>query len=594
MLSGAALAAPDGADLYKKHCAACHETPQTRAPARDSLAKMEPQAVVASLSSGAMAHQGAALTAADRRTLAEFLSGKSLAAAATSKVEEGSAGLCPPGSPAFRPLSGPSWNGWSVDLVNTRFQPAAMAGLTAAQVPKLKLKWAFGFPGTTAALAQATVAGGRVFVGSQRGTVYSLDARTGCIYWSYQASTALVRTAVSIGPRSGAPGRYTAYFGDHQAHLHAVDAATGEPLWKTKVDDHWAARVTGAPLLHEGRVYVPVSSHEEVRGGDPKYECCTFRGSVVGVEAATGKQLWKTYTIADPAGPTRKNKIGTQIRGPAGAAIWSSPTLDVKRRAIYVATGNAYTEPESGFSDAILALDMGTGKLLWSRQMTEKDFFTINCRGGDSCPDPPGPDFDFGSSPILRSLPGGRRVLVVAQKSGMVYGIDPDETGKVLWGTRVGKGSALGGVQFGPAADEEKVYVAVSDVLGTKPEEAGGLWALRLADGQKVWHTPAPKLNCTSGRGCTGAQPAAVTAIPGVVFSGSIDGHIRAYAAADGKIIWDFDTKESFATVNGIQGQGGSLDGPGPTVVNGMLYVNSGYGMFRGAPGNLLLAFEGP
>jgi len=581
MACGTALAAPSGAELYQKHCAACHESTQVRAPSRENLSKMTGQAIEHALTAGTMAHQAAKLGAEDRKALVTFLR----PAAAT--VDAAESGACPAGGPPFGdPTTGPRWNGWGVDAANTRFQPAAMAGLTAADVPRLKLKWAFGYPGATSAEAQPTVAGGRVFVGSARGVVYSLDAAVGCTYWAYSASPGGVRTAISLDAKN-------AYFGDAQATVHAVEAASGRPLWKTRVEDFPAARITGAPLLAAGRLYVPVSSHEEVRGGDPKYECCRFRGSVVALEAATGKQLWKTYTIAEPPAPTRKNKSGTQMWGPAGGAIWSAPTLDVRRKAIYVATGNSYTEPDPGTTDAILALDMETGKLLWSQQMTKQDWFTIGCRGADNCPDPVGPDFDFGGSPILRTLAGGRRVLVVGQKSGMVYGLDPDQEGKVLWGTRVGKGSALGGVQFGSAADEEMVYVANSDVLGAQPQEAGGLFGLRLANGEKVWHTPAPKLNCTPpARGCTGAQSAAVTAIPGVVFSGSIDGHLRAYSTADGKILWDVDTAEQFATVNGVKGQGGSLDGPGPTVVRGMLYVNSGYGRFRGKPGNLLLAFS--
>ena len=584
-------APPEGAELYEKHCAVCHNSPETRAPSRETLSKMSPGAVFNALVSGTMAHQAAKMSVDERRTIAEFLTGKTVAADVAT--EGPGAGACPAGAPAFsNPLSGARWNGWGVDPANTRFQPAAMAGLTAAEVPRLKLKWAFGFPGATSAPSQPTVAGGRVFVGSATGVVYSLDAATGCTYWSYKAATSPARAAISIGPRGGGSGRYAAYAGDHQATVHALDAATGELLWKTRVEEHPMARITGAPLLHAGRLYVPVSSHEETRGFDPKYECCRFRGSVVALDAETGKQIWKTYSIGDPPAPTRKNKSGTQLWGPAGGAIWSSPTLDLKRRAIYVATGNSYTEPDPGTTDAILALDMDTGKMLWSQQMTKQDWFTIGCRKADNCPDPVGPDFDFGSSPMLRSLPDGRRVLVCAQKSGMAYALDPDQEGKLIWGTRVGKGSALGGVQFGPASDDEFVYVANSDVLSAPPQEAGGLFALGLATGENVWHTPAPKLNCTGGRGCTGAQSAAVTAIPGVVFSGSIDGHLRAYSTADGKILWDFNTVEQFATVNGVKGQGGSLDGPGPTVVNGIVYGNSGYGAFRGISGNLLLAFS--
>jgi polyvinyl alcohol dehydrogenase (cytochrome) len=465
-----------------------------------------------------------------------------------------------------------------------------MAGFGAPDVPRLKLKWAFGFPGANAAPAQPAVAGGRVFVGSATGTVYALDAATGCTWWTYQAAEAAARTAVSVGPR---PGGWAVYFGDQAATVHALDAATGAVLWKTKVDDFWAARVTGSPLLSAGRLYVPVSSDEETQGLNAAYECCRFRGSVSALDAATGRLIWKTYTIADPPRPVGRNRSGTQLWGPAGAGVWSSPTLDVKRRVLYVGTGNAYNAPDPGVTDAILALDLETGRLVWSRQFTENDWYTFGCRITENCPEPVGPDFDFASSPILRELPGGRRVLIAAQKSGMVYGLDPDRDGAVLWSTRVGRGGPRGGVQWGPATDDRHVYVAVSDVVSAAPHEAGGIHALRLADGGTFWYTPAPPLACRPGaRGCNAAQSAAVTATEGVVFSGSVEGKLRAYSTASGAILWEFDTARAFPTVNGVSARGGSIDGPGPVAAGGMLFVNSGYDFFLGDPGNVLLAFS--
>ena len=202
-----------------------------------------------------------------------------------------------------------------------------------------------------------------------------------------------------------------------------------------------------------------------------------------------------------------------------------------------------------------------------------------------------GPDFDFGASPILRSLSATRDILVVGQKSGVAYGLDPDREGAVVWQFRVGQGGALGGIEWGMAADEERVYVPVSDVLGP-PRDAGGLFALGLGGGQKVWQAPAPALGCTDGRGCTGAQSAAISVIPGAVFSGSIDGHLRAYSTADGRILWDYDTAREFETVNRVKATGGSIDAAGPVIAGGLLLTNSGYGLWRGKPGNVLLAFD--
>ncbi len=587
-----AAQAPDGAALYKKYCAGCHDVPErSRAPDRAALKRLTPESIFAAQTTGTMVPQATGLSDAERRALAEFLAGRPFSSEPATNL---GAGACQGARGAFDPATGPRWNGWGVDLTNSRFQPAAMAGISAEQARNLKLKWAFGFPGANTAFAQPTVAGGRVFVGSAPGVVYALDAATGCTHWSFQATSA-VRTAISIGPVAAArraARRHAAYFGDVQANVYALDAANGELLWKTKVEKHKDARITGAPLLHAGRLYVPVSSWEEGPGRDANYECCHFRGSVVALDAQTGKQIWKTYTIPEEPKPTRKNKAGTQMWGPSGAAVWSSPTLDLKRRLLYVATGNAYTEPEAGTSDSVLALDMETGKMIWARQMTSGDFFTLSCLMPDksNCSEPPGPDFDLGNSPILRALPGGKRALVVGQKSGVAYALDPDREGEILWQARVGKGSALGGIMWGPAADERVVYVAVSDVI-SGPQQAGGLFALELATGKKLWDNRV-KPGCTGNRWCTPAQSAAVTLIPGVVFSGAIDGHLRAYSTADGSVIWDFDTAQDFETVNQVKARGGSLDGPGPTVVNGMLYVNSGYGFWAGKPGNVLLAFS--
>jgi polyvinyl alcohol dehydrogenase (cytochrome) len=368
------------------------------------------------------------------------------------------------------------------------------------------------------------------------------------------------------------------------------------------VDDHPVAIMTGAPTLAAGRLYVPLSSGEEVAGANPKYECCKFRGSLSALDAATGKIVWKSYTIAEPAHPTRKNQQEVQLWGPSGAGIWSSPTIDLKRRAVYVTTGDSYSDPAASTSDAFLAFDMDTGKLLWSRQMTANDAFTIDCGSPvkTNCPEARGPDFDFGSSAILVDLPGGKRALIAGQKSGMVHALDPDQQGEVLWQVRAGKGSVLGGVQWGSAVDGENVYVAVSDLdfapqpstgrNGLNPKAGGGMFAFNAATGKQVWNTPTP--GCRDRAGCSPAQSAAITAIPGVVFSGSLDGHLRAYATGSGRIVWDMDTAREYQTVNGVKGNGGSIDGPGPVVVGGMLFTNSGYAVFGGAPGNVLLAFS--
>src|SRR5215831_3573799 len=578
MFAGIA-AAQDGAALYKQNCAMCHDGGMDRAPSREALRAMTADRVLAAMESGPMISMASRRTAAERRMIAEFVTGKTLG----SKLETKPAASVVCASQAADFSGKPVWIGWGVNFSNTRFQEAAAASLAAADVPRLKVKWAFGFPGEQSANAQPTIAGGRVFVGSPSGKVYSLDANTGCIHWYFDADAG-VRSALTLHHTGDT---YTVFFGDARAFVYAVNAATGKQLWKTRVDDFPAAGITSSPVIYDGRLYVGVKSGEEAAGAQPDYECCRFRGSVVALDATTGKQVWKTYMIPDAPKPTKKNKAGTQLWGPSGAGIWSSPAVDPRRNALYVTTGDNYSEPPTRMSDAFIALDLNSGKILWSRQMTEREAYVSACRLPDktNCPDVNGPDFDFGSSPILVDLPNGKRALVAGQKSGIVHAIDPDQQGEVLWQVRVGKGGTMGGVQWGSAVDGQNIYVAVSDIgrimltystqTDADPKQGGGMYALRLRDGQKIWHTPPA--GCGTRLRCSPAQSAAVTAIPGVAFSGSVDGHLRAYAMADGKVVWDFDTERTYQTVNGVEGHGGSIDGPGPAIAGGMLFANSGY-----------------
>ena len=593
-------AEPDGPALYKQRCSACHEASgETRAPAPAAMKLMSPENIVRALEAGAMKEQGAVLTAEQRRSIAEFLTGKVLGAEKTAVA----ANYCADRSAAFSP-GDVNWNGWGSDVANTRFQRGDHAGLTAAEVPKLKLKWAFAYPNTFVANGQPAIVGGRVFVPSANRNIYSLDAKSGCTYWTFEAQ-APVRTAITVVTLRGERTRNVAFFGDRRANAYALDASSGELLWKTHVEEHSHASITGAPTYHEGRVYVPVVAAEEGSSMSPKYECCSARGALVALDAATGKQIWKTYTIAETPRPLKKNSEGAQMWGPSGASIWSAPTVDVERKAIYVGTGDNFSDPATNTSDAVIAFAMDTGKILWVRQLTELDVFNMACGQGPShanCPDKAGPDVDIGASPILAKLANGKRVLLISQKSGVAHGLDPDKNGEILWQTRVGRGGALGGIQWGSASDGKNMYVALSDItflqseFGTgkklivDPKIGGGLFALDAATGKKVWAADPP--SCGDRPNCSPAQSAAITAIPGVVFSGSIDGHLRGYSATDGKIIWDFDTAHEFTSVNAVKASGGSMDGPGPVVAGGMLYVSSGYGSWGGLNGNVLLAFS--
>ena len=577
---------PNGQTLYQSHCAMCHEAPIAPFIDHTTLKAMPPESIVSVLTIGAMRNQGGNLNPAERVAIAEFLTGKQVQQSPSEETNS-----C--AKPATKNSAGAEWNGWGVDLGNSRFQPADAAGITAEQVPKLKLKWAFGFPAVFTAYAQPVVAGGRVFVGTAAGFVYSLDAATGCTYWRFQADGG-VRTAITVGPGN------MAYFGDLRGQAYALDAISGKLLWKKALDPHPVARITGAPKLFGGRLYVPVSSREEWAAASPAYVCCTFRGSIVALDARTGKEIWRTYTVSEPARVVETSNLGVQIWGPNGGAIWSSPTIDSRRKVLYVGTGDGYTKPSTPMTDAVLALDLASGKILWSRQITPQDDWNTSCfqPGNTNCPKDAGPDYDFGSSPILRTLPDGRSMILAGQKSGVIYALDPDKKGKVIWQARLGKGGVLGGIQWGPAADSENVYVAISDVAiaagpeGVRPDPkaGGGLFALQISTGKKLWSALPSEDGCHTPR-CSPAQTAAVTAIPGVVFSGSLDGHFRAYSSQDGRVVWDYDTLQEFPTVNHVPAKGGALDGGGAAVAGGMVFVNSGYGNNNEIPGNVLLAF---
>jgi polyvinyl alcohol dehydrogenase (cytochrome) len=582
--------AQDGASIFKSACATCHATDggQARnAPSIDALRRFTPESILNALVNGKMRIQGTPLLEADRRAVAEFLGGRPLRATRAGS----SVSPCTTTSAFSGPANTGDWNGWGNGTSNTRFAKAG--GLRAQDLPKLKLKWAFGYADVTSARAQPALVGNRLFVASDSGEVHALDPKSGCAHWSFRAE-ATVRTALLVAPYTspvGAAG-WAVFFGDLKANAYAVDANSGQSVWRRKIDDHPFSAITGTPAYYEGRLFVPVQGlNEEVQGGRPEYECCTFRGSVSAIDVNTGNLVWKTYTIGERQ-LRGTNSAGKRQWGPAGAGIWSAPTIDASRGALYVATGNGYADPPQPTTDAVVALDLQNGRIRWSRQFTANDAWTLGCRATNTpdnpnCPATLGPDYDFSASPALATV-DARDLLVLPQKSGMTYALDPDKQGEVVWQHRIGQGSGRGG-QWGGAVDERQAYFGVADSTTSAP---GGIVAVKLATGERVWHMPAEKPLCGApGRDCSAAQGAAVTVIPGAVLSVSYDGGLRAYAADDGTLLWQFDTNREFTTVNGVKANGGSMDGPGPIVAGGLLFVNSGYGGIVGRPGNVLLVF---
>jgi polyvinyl alcohol dehydrogenase (cytochrome) len=579
-------AAVTGEAVYQKRCAACHDHATDSTPPRDTLKQLSVARILRTLDFGVMLNVANTMDREEREAVAKYLG-----------VERPDAPLPPQAYCTDRTVNigaspSPAWNGWGPDLSNTRY--TATSGISLNQVSKLKLKWAYAFEGDITAFGAPTVLGSTLFIGSAGGAVQALSTDTGCVRWIYHASGP-VRSALVAVPNGKT---HVLVFTDLIGWAYGVEAESGKLLWKKKPEQHESTRLTGTAAVHDGVVFIPAASWEETRSGNPDYPCCTFRGSVTALRAKDGTEVWKTYTIRENPKELEKGEATVGKFGPSGAGVWGSPTLDAKRGLLYITTGDNYSTPATDLSDAVLALEIKTGRIVWSRQITPGDIFGGACTGA-GCP---GPDYDFGSSVLIEKLPNGHEVLLAGQKSGVVYALDPDRKGTILWQTRVGKGGTNGGVQWGMASDGQQVYAAVSDLarkvapgtviqvgLPPDPTQGGGLTALRISNGEKVWYAaPQP---CGSTPKCSPAQPAAVTAIPGVVFSGSDDGHLRAYATEDGKVLWDFDTVREYQTSNGVRGKGGSMDGAGPVLVGGMLFVNSGYARNGGIAGNVLLAF---
>lgn len=598
MLSLEAVAR-DGETVYQEICASCHDSGGGRIPAKSALQAMSAKAILTALETGSMRVVGIfSMTGPERIAVAEHLSGDTY----NPNWKDAVANQCDAESwPSASPFEQPHWNGWGPGLVNARFQPADMARLSAADLGNLELQWAFAFPGETVMESHASVVDGRLFVGSRGAAVYSLDARSGCTHWRFDTD-ASVKTAVTI---SDAPikGKYLAFFGDIGGAIYAVDAATGELVWKIYGDAHPAARTIGGFQYHEGDLYIPVSSLEEGSAADPNYECCTFRASLLKVDAATGLVKWKTYVINEPPKMTGKNASGRAMWGPSGAAIWSTPTLDLKRGLVYVSTGDNYSHPESDMSDSIVALSMENGTVEWFYKGLTGDVFTAACNLPDrtNCPKDAGPDHDMGASSMLITLSSGKEVLVAGQKTGVAHVLDPDAQGKLLWQKKIAGGGILGGIEWGMANNGRYAFISKSDTEWVNqefisatttidPHKGGGIAAIDLQSGEFAWQAPA--VSCEGRTRCSPSQSAAVTAIPGAVFSGSVSGVMRAFDENTGEVLWEFDSSRSYDTANGAAGKGGAIDGPGVVVVDGWVYFGSGYSKWGAEGGNVLLAFK--
>ncbi|MEH6581217.1 MAG: PQQ-binding-like beta-propeller repeat protein [Halioglobus sp.] len=601
MASAAAQAeeAHPGEAIYTKHCEQCHGGNVLKAPERELLKMMSTGSIYRSLNDGAMRPQASDLSDTQRKQVSEYLTGVTLDSAEKPALPP----MCKGEFAAFDYDAQPLLEGWGVKHNNQRYFDPQRTSINIDNISQLRLKWAFAYPESVRARSQPALAGGSIFVGSHNGTVFALDEETGCVRWMFN-TTAEVRTGIVVA--SWPTGERTApllYFGDLVGNVYAVNAVTGELAWRDRADDHPSLTITAAPALHEGRLYVPLSALEVSVAADPSYPCCTFRGGVAVYDAHSGEKLWTAYTIDETPREVGKNSIGTPQIAPSGAPVWNTPALDPKRGVMYVGTGTNYSSPSSTTSDAILALDMKDGRIRWQQQMTVGDAWNMGCETEDkiNCPAEKGPDYDFGAAVIMATTTEGKDILLAGQKSGEVYGLDPDKGGKVLWRRQLGRGGIQGGVHFGMTVEGQTLYVPVSDFdpgpLWPGKSYAGidsypGMYALDILTGETRWFKQNKDL-CVGRKFCSPGLSSPASSLTGGVVGGAMDGHLRAYRASDGKVVWDIDTAVNYDTVNGVTTSGGSFGGgTGPVFKDRRLIVNSGYGAYFHMPGNVLLVFE--
>jgi len=582
---------PRGEKIFKEVCAPCHEHGGARAPDAYLLKLMTPDSIYGTLTTGAMRIQAQGLDDEEKSAVVEFLAGARAPA---------DAGLLPPRcrGPAAKFDFGrpPPFSGWGFDPANTRYVDSRASGLSAANISRLRLKWSFGVKGAIRMASQPALGGGAIYIGGQDGSVYALEQGSGCLRWQFHAP-AEVRTGIVVSPWNGGDvsARPRVYFGDLIGNIYAVDAISGDLLWRDHVDAHPASTLTAAPVLQGDRLYVAVSSIEE--GVSGRYDCCTFRGSIVAYEARSGKRVWQSYLL--PKAVFRgTTSSGEKVYAPAGLAIWGAPAIDERRGLLYFGTGDSYTSPAPKLSDAIVALRLDTGKIAWSYQATRHDAWNVGCmmKEKPNCPRENGPDHDFGTAAILAADSRGKERVFAGQKSGWVHAVDPD-TGQLLWKTRVGRGGLMGGVYFGLATREDMLFVPVNDAPdGGVHDEAAkpGLYALDVRDGRVLWQVPIDADACKDrGAQCALGIAAPVTATGDLLIAGAGDGELRIYGARSGEKLWQYDTAQTVATVGGGSAHGGSIGGgAGPLVWGGTLIVESGYGFAGRMPGNVMLVFE--
>ncbi|MEX0965487.1 MAG: PQQ-binding-like beta-propeller repeat protein [Pseudohongiellaceae bacterium] len=576
-----------GEALFDANCATCHDNPTDRAPSRLALNDYNPNAIFRALDAGIMQSQAANLSADQKIIIAEYLTGGTYN---RNRIERFTA--CATGIGDLDLTASSNWNGWGNDPGGQRYQSPAGTTINKSTINELELAWSFGVEGASAARAQPALIDGVMYIGSASGQVYALSLETGCHYWTY-AAIAEVRAAPTV-VRAAAIDKTLVIVADQSNRVYALDAQTGLKVWHADPDANPWAVSTGAPVVAGDRVFVPVSSMEVAAAGNPQHVCCTFRGNVAALDLNSGEKLWHTF-IMEEATEVGRNSVGNPILAPSGAPIWGSASFDPKRNRVYVGSGQNYSRPTSDTSDSVIAFDASTGNMDWVFQSTANDAFTMGCTGRSehpNCPDA-GPDVDIGAPILSTTLSNGQDILIAGSKGAVVFGLDPDNDGAVLWQTRVGRGSPLGGVHWGMTFIGDTVFVPVSDRIpgGSAPAQPG-LHAIDMKTGALLWYAQAPDRCESSGFTCSNAYSAAATAIEDLVIVGALNGVVFAHDKDSGEVVWELDTKVDYDTVNNVPASGGAIDATGPVISGDYMVLNSGYAQFGQLAGNAVIVYK--
>ena len=588
-----------GRTHYQSYCANCHDHPeQSKAPSFDALRQMSPRAVSYALTNGKMRIHAQSLSAPEIDQLVSYL-------ATTVAVDDAWVRrfACNDGEHLPTKNAVATISGFGIGNNNHRYLSTTDTGLAKKDFSQLELAWALAFPQTATMRSQPVVVDSTMYlavVDSGQLFAFDIGSNTPCVHWVYQHKVPL-RSSLQWGRLDD--GSAVLVFGDNAAHVQMLNATTGELLWRTSVRISSVSNTTGMPVLFQGRVYAPISSGELNMGAAADYECCTSHGGVVAIDANSGDVVW-TYRTMPPATPRKKNKLGTQLWGPSGAPIWTTPAIDEKRGVLYVGSGENTSEPATDTSDAVLALDLNDGSLRWKFQATANDIFLTGCMfepQGPNCPPAysVNADWDFGASIIIAKRTDGSDILLAGQKSGTLWALDPDHNGKLLWRTDVGPGGPAGGIHWGMAVADQRVFAAINRVGIPREDPDGepGLHAIDINNGNILW-SYRNKPDCSATRkkhihSCDTnfGMSSATLVIDGAVVQGTNDGFLKVFDGDNGELLFSYDIAREFNTLNGVAGHGGSIDNASIVAANGLLLVQSGYGLL-GVPGNILLAFK--